>query len=682
MAPKGQLRIRIVGDADGVKPAMSKAVGAVATGAAAMGAAFLAGIDKALDAEAAGDKMAASLGLSAQESKRLGGVAGKLYADAYGDSLETVNGAVESVLSSISGMRKASAADVEDVTASVLDLSTAFELDTARAAQVAGQMITTKLGRDATHSLNLLTIAMQNVPKAVREDLLDALDEYSPFFQQLGLTGEKSIQLLVNASAKGMYGLDKLGDALKEFTLLSTDMSAKSKAGYDALGLSQKDMAAKFLAGGQTARAAFDQVITGLRGIQDPVRQSQAALALFGTPLEDLSVAEIPKFLAMLDSTKWTLGQVAGAADRMGNTLNDNAKTNLTSFWRTAQMLFVDFLGGKVIPVISNVAVWLKGVLGPALTAVGVFLRSVVLPPLQALVSWIGRNIDAFSFLTAVVVGALAGYGAYRGALVLITGITKTWTAVTKAQTLAQGALNLMMRANPIGIIITLIGGLVGAFVWLWNKSAGFRDFWIGIWKNITDQVGRAVRWLKDVWRGLVDWFNNSPLGKIVKGIFNGIKAAIGAVIDAIGWLIDKIGGAIDMAKRLVGINATGSLNTSGSSKFGGGKALGGQVTPSKFYVVGERGPELFFPGQSGRVLSNVDSDALMAAADRDARASFSTLTAGAATASSGGGGTTVVYNFTFPNYVGSRDELKRELREAVRTKGRGNAQTFFGTGS
>lgn len=683
MASKGQLRIRITGDAKGVESAMDFAVSKVKAGAVAMGAAFLAGLGSALDSEAAGDKVAAALGLTAAESKRLGGVAGKLYANAYGDSLETVNGAVESVLSSIKGMRDAAAPAVEAVTAKVLDMAAAFELEAGRSAQVAGQLIETKLARDATHALDLLTVGLQKVPKAVREDLVDALDEYSPFFQSLGVTGEKAIQLLVNASSKGMYGLDKLGDALKEFTIRATDMSTASKVGFDLLGLSQKDMAAKFLAGGETARGAFDQIITGLRGIKDPVKQSQAALALFGTPLEDLSVSEIPKFLAMMDSTKSTLGQVAGAADRMGATLNDNAKTNLTAFWRTAQMLFVDFLGGKVIPVISAVAVWLKDNLGPAVSFLGGLLNTVLITPLRSLFDWLNRNRDAVGLVISVVAGAAAPFLAYKGAAMLITGAIKVWTAVTKGLALAQAALNLVMSANPIGIVITLIAGLVAGFIYLWNKSAAFRDFWIGIWRNITDQVGRAVKWLKDTWRGLVDWFNNSPLGKIVKGIFEGIKSAIGAVIEAVGWLMDKIGGAIDLAMTLVGINATGSLNRSGSTKFGGGKALGGQVFPSKFYVVGERGPELFFPGQAGRVMSNVDSEALMTAADRDSRASLTALTSGAAAAApSGGGGTTIINNFSFPNYLGSKEDLKRTLREDVRTKGRGNAQTYLGTSS
>jgi hypothetical protein len=40
-------------------------------------------------------------------------------------------------------------------------------------------------------------------------------------------------------------------------------------------------------------------------------------------------------------------------------------------------------------------------------------------------------------------------------------------------------------------------------------------------------------------------------------------------------------------------------------SFFGGGRATGGGVDGSKFYLVGERGPELFAPGISGSIVPN-----------------------------------------------------------------------------
>jgi len=52
------------------------------------------------------------------------------------------------------------------------------------------------------------------------------------------------------------------------------------------------------------------------------------------------------------------------------------------------------------------------------------------------------------------------------------------------------------------------------------------------------------------------------------------------------------------------GISGSG-INDFFSGLFGGFKASGGSVDPSKFYVVGEQGPELFVPTGSGSIVPN-----------------------------------------------------------------------------
>ncbi len=61
--------------------------------------------------------------------------------------------------------------------------------------------------------------------------------------------------------------------------------------------------------------------------------------------------------------------------------------------------------------------------------------------------------------------------------------------------------LNATLAANPILLIVSLIAGLVVAFIYLWNKSESFRNFWIGLWDNIKNVVSTAVNFI-------VQWFN------------------------------------------------------------------------------------------------------------------------------------------------------------------------------
>ncbi|MCZ4136152.1 hypothetical protein BZG24_30250, partial [Escherichia coli] len=82
---------------------------------------------------------------------------------------------------------------------------------------------------------------------------------YGKHFAALGIDGETAMGMIVASSADGAIGMDKMGDALKEFTIRATDMSKGTSAVYDSLGLDMQDMTTKLLAGGETAEGAMAQ---------------------------------------------------------------------------------------------------------------------------------------------------------------------------------------------------------------------------------------------------------------------------------------------------------------------------------------------------------------------------------------------------------------------------------------
>lgn len=377
-----------------------------ATAAVAIGAALSAGIAESINVEAGNNKIQAQLGLTEEQSAVAGKAAGSLFASNYGESMADVQDSVGVVMSSIKGMRDASDADVAAMTAKMMTLATVMEVDIARASQVAGQMITSGIAVDGTHAADLLAASLQKVPAAVREDILDAVDEYGPFMSQLGIKGEEAMGLLVNASEKGMYGIDKVGDALKEFTIRSTDMSKATGEAYEALGLNQDQMSADLLAGGEVGEAAFAKIIAGLQTMDDPVAQSAAALALFGTPLEDLSVNEIPQFLGQIDPLGDGFESVAGSADKMGQDLASNAASGFGSFKRQAQAALVDFVQVNIMPSVTQLATFLSTTVGPAITQVGGWITTNLMPALQAFGGWLSENQGTIA-LVAGIIGTL-----------------------------------------------------------------------------------------------------------------------------------------------------------------------------------------------------------------------------------------------------------------------------------
>src|SRR5699024_6517648 len=145
-----------------------------------------------------------------------------------------------------------------------------------------------------------------------------------------------------------------------------------------------------------------------------------------------------------------------------------------------------------------------------------------------------------------------------------LTGIR---IAAMNAMTIAQRALNSAMRANPIGIILTLIVALVAGFVLAYNKIDWFRAAVDATWAAIKTAVKVVVDWfvavvwssLQAVWNGMatgVMWLWNNGIKPAWDGIMAAVKAVVGwfqtyvlpvikGVFDAVGavftWLYQNI---------------------------------------------------------------------------------------------------------------------------------------------
>lgn len=474
-----------------------KGVKLAAGAGVAVALAFGASVVANMNIEAGNDKLAAQLGLTEDQSAKAGRVAGDAYAANYGESMEQVQGAVGAVIGSIKGMREASDAELQAATENALNFASVFEVDVNRAAQVAGQAITTGLAKDATEAFDLLTAAAQKVPPALREDLLDAVDEYGPMFSQLGISGEQAFALLVDSSEKGMYGIDKAGDAVKEFTIRSTDMSKASQDAYKTIGLDAQQMATDILAGGDKADAATQKIVDGLLGIKDPATQANTAIALFGTPLEDLGTDQIPKFLTALGGGSDAMEGFEGSAARMDQTLNDNAANTLAKWKRGAEAAFLG-LGNWAIPHIDAVAKsiddWL-GPLGGSERAVQVLAAVIGVVLIPALLAW---------GIQATIAGAknAAAWLSAQWASIKSVAVQAAGTAYIIGQWILMGA-QALLQAGRMALAWT-IGVVTGAATSVISMGIAVASV-IGGWLIMAAQAligaaAMAAAWLIAIW--------------------------------------------------------------------------------------------------------------------------------------------------------------------------------------
>jgi hypothetical protein len=227
-----------------------------------------------------------------------------------------------------------------------------------------------------------------------------------------------------------------------------------------------------------------------------------------------------------------------------------------------------------------------------------------------------------FRMLSTFGAGAtLAAMGASLGRLAL---------AVLLFPVTALRAIGLAMWAlvaNPVGLII---GGLVVALaalgLWVSNNWAGIKEFFSAFGSSFMAGIGgtngplgtmvghlqSAYTWLSQLlgpldetgtkWR---EW------GAAVGGAAaSGINAVIDAIQRVIGFFSTAIEKAVSFGRavgNLLGFGGGGAPAAlmATPAPLAGARALGGPVSFGRPYLVGERGPELFVPGMSGRVETN-----------------------------------------------------------------------------
>lgn len=115
---------------------------------------------------------------------------------------------------------------------------------------------------------------------------------------------------------------------------------------------------------------------------------------------------------------------------------------------------------------------------------------------------------------------------------------------------------------------------------------------------------------VKAIWNSIVD------IGKkVIDAIVEGIKSTGSAIWNAIKSLFTGQGTVTIPVQVQMQANAIKDvISNPGSTSstvqalkgfYGGGRAVGGPVSPSRVYTVGERGPELFVPFTSGQIVPN-----------------------------------------------------------------------------
>ena len=507
-------------DGDGMEGAVSGASGAgqavtdTMSQAAASADAALRGVDG--DGMAGAVSGASGAGQAVQESlSRAAGSADAalrgIDGDGYAGAVSGASGAGQTVVDTLS-----QAAASADSAMAAVDGDGFPQLTSA--AQSAGQSVSDSLSQatrsaggfrgaissmadsmsGAVPSVGVLGTAIAGVagPLAALKGgfkRLNDIERGEILFKNVGLSAEETSAQMDNLTEQVTGTSVSLSDAAAVSANMATagvEMGDQMDAAIDAFtGLSA---------------AAGDQA----DGLDQVMQKVAASGKLSGDVVQQLSDKGISILNYLADSTGQSVEEVQEAVSRGEISFDD----------------FVTAVNENIGDLAEDMGTTLPALISNATTAFATGAAALLEPimgPLSSAISWI---TDRVKDLTGALTGTGEGLGflqtAFGGAG---AGMVLAGGAVTVLISAMKG-LNAVMHANPIGLIVTAIGGLIGAFITLWQNVEGFRNFWIGVWDTITGAIGGA--------------------SEGIGGAFDTIKDAIEPVKRVIGEVVESVGNA------------------------------------------------------------------------------------------------------------------------------------------
>lgn len=332
---------------------MGAGLAAAATGAVALGT---QAVKSAVSVDKAMNDLAAGTNLSKTQLQEYENVLKSVYANNYGESFEDIGDKMKAVNQQMGNL---SEKDMQKVVESGYLLQDTFDMEFNESLRGADALMT-QFGVDAQTAYNLIAQGAQNGLNQ-NDDLADQLAEYSVYYSNLGFTAEEMMNMIATGAQDGAYQIDYLNDAMKEFGIRAIDNSDSTKEAFAALGLNSSKTMAAFAKGGESSKAAFQDVTTALAAIDNEVKRNEIGVALFGTKWEDLG-----------ESAVMAMANAGGAIDASTDALAGmqavkyaDLESMFQGLTRSLEVALLP-LGEALIPIISD----LMGQVGPVITDV------------------------------------------------------------------------------------------------------------------------------------------------------------------------------------------------------------------------------------------------------------------------------------------------------------------------
>ncbi|WP_198394398.1 phage tail protein [Brevibacterium yomogidense] len=232
----------------------------------------------------------------------------------------------------------------------------------------------------------------------------------------------------------------------------------------------------------------------------------------------------------------------------------DSASTTFANQWKMATDNISSSIGETLVPMLDSIAPAMKPISDAIVDGIE------KLPEIfEKVTNAVRENLGVLKNLGIVVATATAAFATYKLTVAAITIGTAAWNVVTNAARIAtagwavqQRLLNAAFKANPIGIVITIIAGLVAAVILAYNNFEWFRNVVDTAWAAIKNAISVVVDWfvntawpwMKEIITAIGDWFVNLYQNYIKPawdGIWGAIQTAWGYIEPVFNFIVTGI---------------------------------------------------------------------------------------------------------------------------------------------
>lgn len=262
--------------------------------------------------------------------------------------------------------------------------------------------------------------------------------------------------------------------------------------------------------------------------------QIAAASAIFGKN-------QMAPWLALINTAPGDVNELNASLAACGGTTQDMADTMMNGFGGSIEKLkssidvLVYSLGQALAPTIQSVINFLQGLVDKF---------NALSPAQQDLIVKIGLLAAAIGPVLLIVGKLMSAVGTIMTVVPKLAGVISTVKG-------AFAALNAVMLANPIMIVIAAIAALVAAFIYLWNTNEEFRQFWINLWESIKQAAITAWNaigeFLKSIWEGIKSTCQTifNAIKTFFQTVWNGIKNIFSTTVGAVKTVVTNAWNAI-----------------------------------------------------------------------------------------------------------------------------------------